>query len=272
MIPQECFRSDTPTTNFPAVTPKRIPSCVPSGNLAALTGVRLPLAAYVYPAPTKRSEGLETALLWALGDDLLRSGAGFRSHRTSGLSSYDTWNALPWLVRKADMPTHHFDRSLLEAAVIGFEQQKQQIDARIAELRAMLSGGPAESSATSEPPKRKRRKMSAAGRKAIAEAQRKRWAASKKAAEPSAPAKAEPAKPKRRISKAGMARIIAATKRRWRLQKAAAKAAAKKAAPARKKVAGKKATVKAPPAKMAKKAAPKKVTTAAAQAVVQGAN
>jgi hypothetical protein len=63
--------------------------------------------------------------------------------------------------------------------------------------------------------------MSAAGRKAIAEAQRKRWAASKKVAEPPAPAAPGPAKRKRRISKAGMARIIAATKERWARVRAA---------------------------------------------------
>jgi hypothetical protein len=63
--------------------------------------------------------------------------------------------------------------------------------------------------------------MSAAGRKAIAEAQRKRWAVSKKAAKPPAPATPEAPKPKRRISKAGMARIIAATKERWARVRAA---------------------------------------------------
>ena len=43
----------------------------------------------------------------------------------------------------------------------------------------MLSGGTTEPAAP-EPTKRKRRKMSAAGRKAIAEAQRKRWATPKR--------------------------------------------------------------------------------------------
>jgi hypothetical protein len=95
--------------------------------------------------------------------------------------------------------------------------------------------------------------MSAAGRKAIAEAQRKRWAASKKAAEPSAPAAPEAPKPKRRISKAGLARIIAATKERWARVRAA-KAEQEKAA---RKAARKKAAVKkAAPAKAAVKTAP----------------
>jgi hypothetical protein len=61
--------------------------------------------------------------------------------------------------------------------------------------------------------------MSAAGRKAIAEAQRKRWAAAKGEAVDAEPAK----KPKRKLSAAGRAAIIAATKKRWAAKKAEAK-------------------------------------------------
>ena len=128
------------------------------------------------------------------------------------------------------------------------------IGGKIAELRQMLSGGPAEPAAPPPtPPKRKRRKLSAAGRRAIAEAQRKRWAGSKQQSAPPAPAAPEAPKPRRRISEEGMKRIIAATKKRWRLSKAAKvqPAAAKKAAP--KKVAAKKA---APKTAAPKKAAP----------------
>jgi hypothetical protein len=77
------------------------------------------------------------------------------------------------------MPTKQFTTEIITAAILGFESQKQQIDTRITELRQMLSGGPAESAAAPEPTKRKRRKMSAAARSRIAEAQRKRWAASR---------------------------------------------------------------------------------------------
>jgi hypothetical protein len=138
------------------------------------------------------------------------------------------------MVRRLKTMPIKFNTEIITAAIEGFESQKRRIDDQIAELKAMLSGGSTETAATPEPPsgKRKRRKMSVAGRKAIAEAQRKRWAASKKAAEPSAPAKAP--KPKRRISKAGMARIIAATKERWARVRAVKaqqeKAAAKKTA------------------------------------------
>ena len=84
----------------------------------------------------------------------------------------------------------------------------------------MLSGSPAESAARPEPTKGKRRKMSAAGRRAIAEAQRKRWAASKNAA--GSRASQETPKPKRKLSAAGKAAIIAATKKRWALKRAEA--------------------------------------------------
>ena len=109
---------------------------------------------------------------------------------------------------------------IITAAIEGFESQKAQIDAQISELRQMLSGHAAETAATPKPAKGKRRKMSAAGRARIAEAQRKRWAESKKASEPSAP-KAAP-KAKRKLSAAGRRAIIAAAKKRWAAKRAEA--------------------------------------------------
>jgi hypothetical protein len=69
------------------------------------------------------------------------------------------------------MPT---DSSLLEAALIGYQLQRDRIDKAIAELRQRLSGKtvPAISSDGARP----KRKMSAAARKRIAAAQKKRWA------------------------------------------------------------------------------------------------
>lgn len=68
------------------------------------------------------------------------------------------------------------------------------------------------------------RKMSAAGRRAIARAQKQRWA---KAKSKGASSKAKPAgKPKRKKSKmsaAGRAAIVAAQKKRWAKVKAAKK-------------------------------------------------
>ena len=113
---------------------------------------------------------------------------------------------------------------ILEAAIQGFEGQKKKIDDRIAEIRSILGGGPAEQTATQEAPVGKRKKFSAAARRRMALAQKARWAKAKGAvALPSAPAPITATK--RRISPEGMQRIIAATKKRWRLQRAAAKAA-----------------------------------------------
>jgi hypothetical protein len=123
------------------------------------------------------------------------------------------------------MPAPKLTTEIVNAAILGMEAQKEKLRAKIAELQAMLSGGPSAPAVTPEVAPRKRRRISVAGRRAIAEAQRKRWAASKKAAESSAP-KAAP-KLKRRLSAAGRAAIIAATKKRRALKRAEAAKAAK---------------------------------------------
>ena len=125
------------------------------------------------------------------------------------------------------MPTHKLTPEIITAAILGFEEQKLRIDAQIAELRAMLPGGPTATAATTESPKGKRRKMSAAARKRIGDAQRKRWAESKKESAPSSPVAPEAPKPKRKLSAAGKAAIVAALKKRWAAKRAAAEKAAK---------------------------------------------
>jgi hypothetical protein len=115
------------------------------------------------------------------------------------------------------MPTK-LTPEIIAAAILGFEEQKRLVDAQISALRALLSGGPAEPGTTPEPAKRKRRRISAAGRRAIAEAQRKRWAESKK----QAGERSQKPKPKRRLSAAGRKAISDATKRRWALKRAEA--------------------------------------------------
>jgi hypothetical protein len=109
--------------------------------------------------------------------------------------------------------------TIIEAAIYGFEAQKRALDTQIAELRAMLSGAPAEA-ATVPPTGHPRRKLSVAARKKMAAGQRKRWALTKGEATPEAPA--EP-KTKRKLSAAGRAAIAAATKKRWAAHRAAAK-------------------------------------------------
>src|ERR1035441_5615593 len=134
------------------------------------------------------------------------------------------------------MATHKLTAEILNAAILGFEEQKRRIDTKIAELRQMLSGGPTATAATPEVPKGKRRRMSAAARKRIGDTQRKRWAESKKPSSPSSPVAP---KTKRRLSAAGKAAIVAALKKRWAAKRAAAKA---QQSPAKK--AAKKAPVK----------------------------
>ena len=120
---------------------------------------------------------------------------------------------------------------IIVAAIEGFENQKDRLDAQIGELRAMLNGRRTESAAA-EPPKRKRQRISAASRKRIAKAQRKRWAATKQQSAPSLQILTSEAQRKRRLSAAGRKRIIEATKRRWALKRAeleqAQRASAKK--------------------------------------------
>ena len=113
-------------------------------------------------------------------------------------------------------------QGVIDAAIEGFESQKQRIDEQIAELRA-LSNGHASSVKSSAPQETKKRGMSAAGRRAIAEAQRKRWAAAKGQAETETPSAVKPAKKKRVLSAAGKAAIVAALKKRWAAKRAAAK-------------------------------------------------
>jgi hypothetical protein len=152
------------------------------------------------------------------------------------------------------MPTK-LTPEIINAAIGGFEQQKTHIDAQIAELRSLLTGGPGEPAATPEPTKGKRRKMSAAARKRIGDAQRKRWAASKGEAE--LPSKTVTAKPKRKMSAAGRKAISEATKKRW-----AAFHKAKTKPVVVKKATAKKAAVKKAPVKAAKKTSPVKKSAA----------
>src|ERR1039457_1283807 len=170
------------------------------------------------------------------------------------------------------MPTHKLTPEIITAAVEGSEQQKLRIDAQIAELRKMLTGTLTETAATPQAPRGKRRKMRAAARKRIGDAQRKRWAESTKTPSPVAP---EAPKPKRELSAAGKKAIVEATKKRWAAFHAAKKA--ETSTVARKRAAKKTATKKAPvkaSRKATKKVAakrPQKAAATPAQATVPAA-
>jgi len=116
-----------------------------------------------------------------------------------------------------EMALARLTNEIIDAAIFGFQEQKKMLDIRIAELQAMRTGA---KEATPEEAPSPRRKMSAAGRKAIAAAQRKRWAENKDNS--TAPVKSA-RKGKRRLSAEGKANIVAALKKRWAAKKAAAK-------------------------------------------------
>lgn len=137
------------------------------------------------------------------------------------------------------MPTQKLTAEIINAAILGFEQQKRQIDTKIAELRAMLPGGTTQTAATPEPTKRKRRKMSAAGRKAISEATKRRWAAfhaAQQASEQPAPKKAARKSAKKTASK--KAAVKQAVTKKVAVKKSAAKKTATAATPAATEAAG----------------------------------
>jgi hypothetical protein len=111
-------------------------------------------------------------------------------------------------------------KEIIEAAIGGFETQKQHIDAQIAELRAMLNGRP--SAPVTERKERKgRRKLSREALQRMREGQQRRWAKVRgESATPSEVA-SQASKPKRKLSAAGKAAIVAALKKRWAAKKAA---------------------------------------------------
>jgi hypothetical protein len=145
-----------------------------------------------------------------------------------------TWKKFGKVDSGHDMPTQKLTTEIITAAIEGFESQKTRIDTKIAELRAMLPGGTAETAVTPEAPTVKRKKFSAAARRRMKEAQQRRWAKIRGESKP-APVTPEPAKPKRKLSKAGKAAIVAATKKRWASVHEAEKAAVKQA-PAKRKM------------------------------------
>jgi hypothetical protein len=137
------------------------------------------------------------------------------------------------------------DSSILGAALIGYQHRRDEIDVKIEEIRRQIGGQPPQGSASAAPAEPlTKRVRSAAVRKRMAVAQRKRWAEFKKAKEAPAPVK------KRRLSAAGRKRIIEATKKRWaelRTKEAAAEKAARKPA-VTKRAAKRSATRRAPAA------------------------
>jgi hypothetical protein len=117
------------------------------------------------------------------------------------------------------------NRAIIDAAIEGFERQKQKIDETLTELRGQLAAllGHKTNAAVTTIPTTARRRISAAGRKRIAEAQRKRWALQKEAPPAKKTTASKKSAPKRKLSAAAKAKLVE------NLKKARAAKAAKKA-------------------------------------------
>lgn len=73
------------------------------------------------------------------------------------------------------------DHGTLQAALVGYQHQIQQIESKMAELRRQLGGAAPKAKSSSAkaakaPVASRKHRMSAAGRERIAAAQRARWA------------------------------------------------------------------------------------------------
>lgn len=70
------------------------------------------------------------------------------------------------------------DTSLLEAALIGYEAERQRIKDKMAEIQHQLNGRTrrGDTPVAATPVRRTRRRMSASARRRIAAAQKRRWA------------------------------------------------------------------------------------------------
>jgi hypothetical protein len=119
------------------------------------------------------------------------------------------------------------NRAIIQAAIVGFERQKESIDEIIAELRAQLDGTPGKGQKVAETttPAKARRGISAAGRKAIAAAQKARWALQKKTASGKNALTATRTAPKRKLSPATKAKLVANLKKARAAKAAKAKLA-----------------------------------------------
>ena len=131
---------------------------------------------------------------------------------------------------KLIMPRGTVDASMLEAALIGFQQMRRSVEEKISELRRQLVGsdGTRAAQVGSAP----RRTLSAAARRRIGAAQRKRWASFR--------GQAKAVAPKRMMSAAARKKIGAVQRKRWAVAKAKVEAAVPKrtmSKAARKKIA-----------------------------------
>jgi hypothetical protein len=99
------------------------------------------------------------------------------------------------------------DDGVLHMALVGYEQEKTKIEAAMADIQARL-GRPGAALVVMDHATPRKGTMSAAARRRIAAAQRKRWAGKREAG-------AAAVRPKRKLSAAGRRAIAEATRKRW---------------------------------------------------------
>jgi len=109
------------------------------------------------------------------------------------------------------------NNEIIDAAITGLESKKQDIDTQIAELRAMLNGG----TTPAKRGRRGKRHFSPQALQRMREAQQRRWAKVRGEAPPEPDQAAKP-KAKRKLSAAGRKAISEAAKKRWAAAKRAA--------------------------------------------------
>jgi hypothetical protein len=105
-------------------------------------------------------------------------------------------------------------KEIIEAAIAGFEAQKQRIDDQIVELRGMLNG--TRTTDTGSQQGTTKRRFSATTLKHMREAQQRRWAKVRGAG-----SEAPESKPRRKMSAAGRKAIAESQKKRWAAKRAA---------------------------------------------------
>jgi hypothetical protein len=118
------------------------------------------------------------------------------------------------------MATNSKDDDLLPYALVGLVQRRDEINAKIAEIRAQIAGeaiaAPSAKTAATKKRGKGKRVLSAEARERIAAAQRLRWAAARKGAPAkAAPAAKKAATKKRTLSPEARARIAEAQRKRW---------------------------------------------------------
>jgi hypothetical protein len=78
------------------------------------------------------------------------------------------------------MPKAEADHQILRMALIGYEAEREKIDEKMSEIRALLGGRSTTAAIEESAPVRKRRRMSKEARARIGAATRARWAAMRK--------------------------------------------------------------------------------------------